>query len=286
MNTPAVSRARVPTHRAAHRVLRGDPVMAALISAVGPRRIATLGGLVSLEQRSPYESLGRAIAHQQLNGKAAESILNRLRGLFGQRFPTPEELLAADVEQLRGTGFSYSKIAALKDLALKALEGVVPAAAELAPLTDLQIIERLTTVRGIGRWTVEMMLIFQLGRPDVLPVDDFGVRNGFRLAYRLSGMPQPRALAEYGERWKPHRSLAAWYLWRAVELERSGCLPRCARPPRIAIRKLASQVAPVTRRARAQIRKVGRSAPAAPPVRTLRTSRAATRKSPSADRRS
>ena len=225
--------------------------MAGLIGAVGPRRIAALGGLTSLEHRSPYESLGRAIAHQQLNGKAAESILARLMGLFGQRFPDPEALLAADPEALRAAGFSYSKIAALRDLAAKTIEGVVPEAAALEPLSDLEIIERLTTVRGIGRWTVEMMLIFQLGRPDVLPVDDFGVCNGFRLAYGLSGMPQPRALAAFGERWKPHRSLAAWYLWRAVELERSGTLPRCAQRPRIAIRKLAGKLAPPARRARA-----------------------------------
>lgn len=213
--------------------------MAGLIGALGRRRIATLGELAAREQHSPYEALARAIAHQQLNGKAAQSILARLMGQFGQRFPTPAELLAVEAAQLRAAGFSFAKIAALKDLAARTLEGVVPAAAALEPLSDLQIIERLTVVRGIGRWTVEMMLIFQLGRPDVLPVDDFGVRNGFRLAYGLAGMPQPRALAEFGERWKPHRSLAAWYLWRAVELERSGELPRCRRPPRIAIGKLA-----------------------------------------------
>jgi len=229
--------------------------MAGLIGAVGPRRIAALGGLVSREQTSPYEALARAIAHQQLNGKAAQSILTRLMALFGQRFPTPTELVAADREALRGAGFSYSKIAALKDLAAKTLEGVVPEAHALEPLSDLEIIERLTTVRGIGRWTVEMMLIFQLGRPDVLPVDDFGVCNGFRLAYGLSGMPQPRALAQFGERWKPHRSLAAWYLWRAVELERAGSLPRCLRRPRMAIRKLAGKLAPATRRARQQLTK-------------------------------
>ena len=241
-------------HHAAHRILRADPVMAGLIGAVGPQRIAALGGLVSLEHHSPYESLARAIAHQQLNGKAAQSILNRLMARFGQRFPAPGELLAADAEALRAAGFSYSKIAALKDLAAKTLEGVVPEAAALEPLSDLEIIERLTTVRGIGRWTVEMMLIFQLGRPDVLPVDDFGVCNGFRLAYGLAGMPQPHALAAFGERWKPHRSLAAWYLWRAVELERSGTLPRCARRARIAIRKLAGKLAPVTSRARRKVR--------------------------------
>jgi DNA-3-methyladenine glycosylase II len=234
--------------------------MAGLIGAVGPQRIAALGGLVSLEHHCPYESLARAIAHQQLNGKAAQSILARLLALFGQSFPTPAQLLAASPESLRAAGFSYSKIAALKDLAARTLEGVVPEAAALEPLSDLAIIERLTSVRGIGRWTVQMMLIFQLGRPDVLPVEDFGVCNGFRLAYGLSGMPQPRALAAFGERWKPHRSLAAWYLWRAVELERSGTLPRCARRPRIAIRKLAGKLAPVTSRARRKLRPSTRAA--------------------------
>ena len=240
--------------------------MAALIGALGPRHIALPPRPVTPEQpASPYEALARAIAHQQLNGKAAQSILTRMTALYGQRFPAPAELLATDPQALRGAGFSFSKIAALRDLAARTLEGVVPEAAALEPLSDLEIIERLTTVRGIGRWTVEMMLIFQLGRPDVLPVDDFGVCNGFRLAYGLAGMPRPRALAEFGERWKPHRSRAAWYLWRAVELERSGALPRCARRPRIAVRKLASKLTPLARRTRQKVRakRAGRRASAA-----------------------
>jgi len=234
-------------HHAAHRILESDSVMAGLIRAVTRHRIASVAELAAREERSPYEALARAIAHQQLNGKAAQSILSRLTGLYGQRFPTPEELLATDKQQLRAVGFSFAKIAALQDLAAKTLEGIVPAAAALEALSDLEIIERLTAVRGIGRWTVEMMLIFQLRRPDILPVDDFGVRTGFRLAYGLRDLPLPRALAEFGERWKPHRSLAAWYLWRAVEHDKGGLLPRCAQPPRIAIRKLARQVTPLTR---------------------------------------
>ena len=130
-------------------------------------------------------------------------------------------------------GFSHSKIAALKDLAVKAAQGVVPERAELETLSDEQIIERVTQVRGIGRWTVEMMLMFQLQRPDVLPVDDFGVRKGFQLAYGLKGMPRPRALATFGERWKPYRSIAAWYLWRANDLAKQKLLPKCARAPRV-----------------------------------------------------
>jgi DNA-3-methyladenine glycosylase II len=141
---------------------------------------------------------------------------------------------------MRAAGFSLSKIAALKDLAKKTLEGVVPERATLADITDDGVVERITQVRGIGRWTVEMMLMFQLGRPDVLPTGDFGVRNGFRLAYGLRKMPPPKALLAYGERWRPHRTAAAWYLWRAVELARSGKLPAPAeriRLPRTKRRK-------------------------------------------------
>jgi DNA-3-methyladenine glycosylase II len=215
-------------HRHAHRVLKTDPVMAALIEAAGPCRIK------SREQQEPFQALARAIAHQQLNGIAAESILRRFVALFeSSSFPSPEQVLEIPDQKLRAVGFSRAKVAALKDLARKTIEGVVPPSAELSLLTDLAIIERLTSVRGIGRWTVEMMLMFQLKRRDVLPVDDFGVRNGFRLAYGLKAMPTPRALAQFGERWKPYRSVAAWYLWRAVELSRSGQLAKCARPPRM-----------------------------------------------------
>jgi DNA-3-methyladenine glycosylase II len=226
-------------HRAAHRILKTDPVMAALIDAAGPCRIR------SRELQEPFEALSRAIAHQQLHGVAAERILGRFVALFAAAtFPAPQQVIDAPVEQLRGVGFSYAKIAALKDLAQKTLEGTVPPAAELALLADLEIIERLSSVRGIGRWTVEMMLMFQLSRRDVLPVDDFGVRNGFRLAYGLKGMPTPRALAQFGERWKPWRSVAAWYLWRASELARDGKLEACALPPRVALvkRKAAKKV--------------------------------------------
>jgi DNA-3-methyladenine glycosylase II len=223
-----------PVHRAAYRVLRRDPVMAGLIDAVGPVRLG------ALPQRAPFEALARAIAHQQLHGIAAERILARLVALADNAaFPAPEQMLATPDAALRAVGFSYAKVAALKDLASKTLSGLVPSALALEGLGDAEIIERLTAVRGVGRWTVEMLLIFQLRRPDVLPVGDFGVRNGFRLAYRLRGMPTPRALAAYGERWGPHRSVAAWYLWRAVELARDGRLPRCARAPRM---KLAGPV--------------------------------------------
>ncbi len=216
--------------RTAYRILRTDPVMAALIVSAGRYRPEPV------PDHPPFQALVRAIAHQQLHGVAAQRILARFIERCGDGgFPQPQQVLAAADAQLRGVGFSYAKIAALKDLAAKTLAGTVPSRAELDTLSDAQIIERLTAVRGIGRWSVEMMLMFQLQRPDVLPVDDFGVRNGFRLAYRLRGMPTPRALAQFGERWRPYRSLAAWYLWRAVELARRGLLPRAGRAPRMAL---------------------------------------------------
>ena len=208
------------------------PVMARLIDAAGP---CTLEPRL---ERSPFESLARAIAHQQLNGTAAERILGRFTALYSPaEFPPPAALAATADDTLRAVGFSFAKIRALRDLAEKVITGVVPNTAELHTLENDAIVERITQVRGIGRWTVEMMLMFQLGRPDVLPVDDFGVCNGFRLAYGLKGMPTPRALAEFGARWAPHRSLAAWYLWRAVDLSRASTLPRAGRAPRVATKK-------------------------------------------------
>ncbi|HEY2418688.1 MAG TPA: hypothetical protein VGH84_12265 [Steroidobacteraceae bacterium] len=237
-------------HRRAHRVLKADPVMAALIKAAGPCRMP------SRAQHPPFQTLARAIAHQQLHGVAAERILARFVALFDPpNFPTPAQVIAAGNEQLRAVGFSYAKVAALKDLAAKSLEGIVPPPLQLALLSDAQIIERLSSVRGIGRWTVEMMLMFQLERPDVLPVDDFGVRNGFRLAYGLKRMPTPRALAQFGERWQPYRSAAAWYLWRAVDLARAHKLPPCASPPpRLALVNVAKRAAGGKRAARARAR--------------------------------
>jgi len=206
--------------QAVEHLSKADAVLAQLIRAVGPRRPEPPSDC------HPFETLAQAIAHQQLNGIAANSILRRLIESCGQgAFPTPQMILAASEASLRGAGFSFAKIAALRDLADKTLAAVVPDAATLRQLSDEEIIARLTQVRGIGRWTVEMLLMFQLGRPDVLPVDDFGVRAGFRAAYGLRRMPKPRALAAWGERWKPYRSTAAWYLWRALELERAGTLP-------------------------------------------------------------
>lgn len=183
---------------------RIDPVMKRVIGEVGPY------ALLPRVKRSPFESLARAIAYQQLHDKAAESILKRFIGLFpGRRFPRPADLLAVAPEIIRGTGFSRAKIAALHDLAAKAMDGTVPTTAVIQRLDDDAIVERLIAVRGVGRWTVEMLLIFQLGRPDVLPVDDFGVRNGFRIAYKRDAMPTPKELMRYGERWRPYRTATA-----------------------------------------------------------------------------
>src|SRR2546429_242959 len=199
---------------------RADAVLGGLIRAVGPCKLA------APQDCHPFQVLAQAIAHQQLNGTAANTILKRLVDSCGRgTFPTPHQVLEAPVESLRAAGFSFAKVAALKDLAAKTLAAVVPDGAALMQLSDEQIIARLTQVRGIGRWTVEMLLMFQLGRPDVLPVDDFGVRAGFRAAYGLGRMPHPRALAAWGERWKPFRTTAAWYLWRALGLKSAGTLP-------------------------------------------------------------
>lgn len=245
-----------------------DPVMAALIRAAGPYRLAPETA------RSPFESLARAITHQQLNGIAAERILGRFVALCGNgAFPLPAAVIARPDHELRAVGLSFAKIASLKDLAAKAENGIVPHGAALVTLGDGEIIERLTQVRGIGRWTVEMLLIFQLGRPDVLPVDDFGVRNGFRLAYGLRGMPTPRALAAFGERWAPHRTAAAWYLWRAVELAKLGKLPApLAKPRGVRIVRKAAKPRAHSRSAAAAAR------PRAPSTRAARARRGRSRR--------
>ena len=229
-----------------------DAILGGVIRAVGPSPIALQADC------APFQSLAQAIAHQQLNGIAANTILTRFINTCGKgAFPTPEAVLAAKQASLRAAGFSFAKIASLRDLAAKTLSGVVPDHPTLHVLPDADIIERLTQVRGIGRWTVEMLLMFRLGRPDILPVDDFGVRNGFRLAYGLRAMPAPKALAVFGERWGPYRSTAAWYLWRAVELSRAGTLPQPSeriRLPRLRRKLAARRKTPV--RVRLRVRKI------------------------------
>jgi DNA-3-methyladenine glycosylase II len=238
------------------RLAKVDPVLANVIRVAG--RFTHVPNM----EHTPFHTLARAIAHQQLNGTAAESIFGRFCALYaieGQSAAIlqAELVLATPDDKLRAAGLSFAKIAGIKDLARKTLDGVVPPYEILHTLSDDQIIERLTQVRGIGRWTVEMMLMFRLGRPDVLPIDDFGVRNGFRLAYGLRGMPLPRALAEFGARWAPYRSVAAWYLWRAVDLHKIGKLPAPAIPTRIAMvkkRKAAKKKTVASKKSRARVR--------------------------------
>lgn len=205
-------------HRSAEEHLaRVDPVMGRLICDIGPCT------LTPQPRRPLFESLVRAIAYQQLHAQAAESILRRFVALCrGRGFPRPEQVLSMPENPLRDAGFSRAKIVALRDLAEKTLDGTVPTKRALARMDDEAIVERLTTVRGIGRWTVEMLLIFHLGRPDILPITDFGVRNGFRIAYGLRAMPAPKRVGRHGARWKPYRTVAAWYLWRAVDLAKRG----------------------------------------------------------------
>lgn len=197
------------------RLAAADPVMRRLIRKHGPCE------LKPHPHYAPFRLLASAIANQQLNNKAAATILRRFAALFpGRRFPRPEDLALVPDAAIRGAGFSRAKIAALRDLAAKTLTGVVPPSRRLKTMSDEAIVARLTEVRGIGRWTVEMLLIFQLGRPDVLPADDFGLRQGFRLAYGLDGLPEPKFLLAHGERWRPFRSVASWYLWRVVDSAR------------------------------------------------------------------
>jgi DNA-3-methyladenine glycosylase II len=189
-----------------------DPVMGRIIRQHGPCR------LKPETRRTPFQSLIQAIAHQQLHGAAANTILTRFKKLFpGCRFPRAENLAQVTDAQIRACGFSLAKIRAIRDLAEKTLSGRVPDSRQIRKLSDEEIVLRLTEVRGVGRWTVEMLLIFQLGREDVLPVDDFGVRSGFGHAYRKGKMPRPAELRDYGEKWRPFRTTAAWYLWRAAD---------------------------------------------------------------------
>jgi len=166
----------------------------------------------------PFDALAESIAYQQLSGKAAATIFGRVRALYPKRkWLDPEQLLATPDETLRAAGLSRAKTAALKDLAAKTLDGTVPSGRALILMTDDEIITRLTTVRGIGRWTVEMLLLFDLGRLDVWPVDDYGVRKGFAKTFGRRKLPTPKQLMKFGEKWRPYRSVAAWYFWRALD---------------------------------------------------------------------
>lgn len=196
---------------AVRHLRRADPQLADLIARVGPFRLSLRPA------DSPFESLLRAIMYQQLSGKAAATIHGRLLDLFPEGL-APERLLRMSLPALRGAGVSRNKALAIRDLAARCVDGTVPDFATLATLEDEAIIGRLTAVRGVGRWTVEMLLIFTLGRPDVLPLDDLGVRKGFQQTYAMRGLPAARTLARAGRRWAPYRSVASWYLWRALDI--------------------------------------------------------------------
>ncbi len=193
------------------RHLRRDPVLKAVIRQVGPCTLRPV-------KREPYEALVRAIAHQQVHGRAAEAILGRFIALYpGHDFPPATHVLETPAEAMRACGLSGSKVAAIRDIAEKSVGGLVPTRRAAARLDDKALIERLVAIRGVGRWTVEMLLIFTLGRDDVLPVDDFGVREGYRVATGAEAQLKPKELAAIGEAWGPWRSIAAWYLWRTAD---------------------------------------------------------------------
>lgn len=156
----------------------------------------------------------RAVAYQQLHVRAGDAILGRLLALHGGDMPSPEQLLALDIEALRGCGFSSRKIETLRGIAAGAVSGIVPGRIAAERMSDDELVQRLTGLRGIGRWTVEMMLIYTLDRLDILPADDFGVRDGYRRLKALDKVPAPRQMQQLGEIWQPYRTIAAWYLWR------------------------------------------------------------------------
>jgi len=198
--------------------LRRDPVLKAVIRQIGPCTLRPV-------KREPYEALVRAIAHQQVHGRAAEAILGRFIALYpGHDFPPAPQVLDTPAEAMRACGLSGSKVAAIRDIAEKSVGGLVPTRRGAARLEDEALIERLVAIRGVGRWTVEMLLIFTLGRQDVLPVDDFGVREGYRVATGAEAQLKPKELAAIGQGWGPWRSIAAWYLWRTADAAKASRL--------------------------------------------------------------
>src|SRR3954453_4190521 len=198
---------------ACRHLVAADPQLGDLIARVGSYRMRPQ------PTHSLFTALLRSIVYQQLSGKAAATILGRVNRLFApRRFPTPGELLRIEPERLRQAGLSAAKTAAVRDLAARTLDGTVPPLARIRRMEDEEIIERLTVVRGIGRWTAEMLLMFRLGRPDVLPVTDLGIRKGFALTFGVRRLPAPATITRRAQRWRPYRSVACWYLWRALEL--------------------------------------------------------------------
>jgi DNA-3-methyladenine glycosylase II len=208
-----------------------DPRLKALIDEMIPFEIDIS------EAQSPYEALLESIAYQSISGKAAATIYGRVKALGSNgRAPTPQEMLRLPPRKLRKAGLSGAKVLAMKDLAKKTVDGIVPTLEQAQQMSDEELVERLVSVRGIGTWTVEMFLIFRLGRPDVLPIDDLGVKKGWSVAYGKKHMPRPAELLAFGERWRPYRTVASWYMWRAFE--RAGyAATNKIRPPRRKRRK-------------------------------------------------
>jgi DNA-3-methyladenine glycosylase II len=197
---------------AVRRLSERDATLRALIAEVAPFQIDVA------DAQSPYEVLLESIVYQSISGKAAATIFGRIRALgTNGRPPSPEQMLKIPAPKLRKAGLSGAKVLAMKDLAKKSLAGIVPTHEEALKLSDEELIERLVSVRGIGAWTVEMFLIFRLGRPDVLPIHDLGVKKGWSVAYGKKHMPKPKELLKFGERWRPYRTVASWYMWRAFE---------------------------------------------------------------------
>ncbi len=196
--------------------LSTDEQLGRALDRVGPFRL-TIG-----EMEAPFDALLRSIVFQSVSTQAATTIHGRvietIRGRNGDKPVTPETVSRCRRDRLRKAGLSWAKVDAMKDLARLTKAGVVPGRDELSDLTDDEIVKRLTAVRGIGRWTVEMLLIFSLGRPDVLPATDLGIRKGFATVYGYDELPAPREILAYGDRWRPYRSVASWYLWRVTDL--------------------------------------------------------------------
>ena len=200
-------------HAAIQHLQKADRRMAQLIERVGPCTLKLR------HEHTIFYTLLRSIVYQQLAGAAAAAILGRVNDLYPGALATPEQIIATPEERLRTAGLSKNKLLAVRDLAAKTLDGTVPGGRAIDRMSDEEIIERVTEVRGIGRWTVEMLLIFRLGRMDVLPLDDYGVRKGFQRTYRLPELPTKQQMLKKGERWRPWRSIASWYLWRAAEFK-------------------------------------------------------------------
>ena len=197
-------------------IVKSDRTLADVIAKIGPCKL-------SLRTGSVFESLVRAIAHQQLTGRAANTILRRLEDALGTSGSLdPEAVLQADIDVLRSAGFSLAKASYIGEVARAVVNGAIPTKAIMRKMPDEEIIEKLTAVKGIGRWSAEMFLIFDLGRLDVLPLGDYGVRKGFAIAYGMKTLPRPRTITRRAKNWHPYRTLACWYLWRVIDMKPVG----------------------------------------------------------------